>query len=152
MQKRPSAGASPARITSAAFKALLRDHLPMMADWGVKVETIGHGTATLSVPAGRRFLRPGDTVSGPVMMGLADVALYAALLGAIGPVPLAVTSNLTINFLRKPGAGGIRAEAAILRLGRRLATGEVRLYGKSSDLLAAHVISSYAIPNEISGA
>ena len=98
----------------------------MMADWDVRVESIGHGSATLQLPGSPRFLRPGDTVSGPVMMGLADVALYAALLGAIGPVPLAVTSNLTINFLRKPGAGGIRAEAMILKLGRRLATGEVR--------------------------
>jgi acyl-coenzyme A thioesterase PaaI-like protein len=80
------------------------------------------------------------------MMGLADVALYAALLGAIGPVPLAVTSNLTINFLRKPGASAIRAEAMILRLGRRLVTGEVHIYGGSSDELAAHVIASYAIP------
>src|SRR5690349_7594830 len=127
-----AAKGEPARITLTEFKRLLRQHLPMMADWGVRVDAIGHGTATLSLPGGRRFLRPGDTVSGPVMMGLADVALYAALLGAIGPVPLAVTSNLTINFLRKPGAGAIRAEAAILRLGRRLVTGEVRIFGGSS--------------------
>ncbi|HYV87648.1 MAG TPA: PaaI family thioesterase [Candidatus Polarisedimenticolia bacterium] len=134
-------------ITVAAFEALLGESLPMMADWDVRVESIGHGSATLSIPGSPRFLRPGDTVSGPVMMGLADVALYAALLGAIGPVPLAVTSNLTINFLRKPGAGGIRAEATILKLGRRLATGEVRIYGGDSAEMAAHVISSYAIPD-----
>lgn len=141
-----AAARKPARISVAEFKRLLRQHLPMMADWGVRVDAIGHGTATLSLPAGQRFLRPGDTVSGPVMMGLADVALYAALLGAIGPVPLAVTSNLTINFLRKPGASAIRAEAMILRLGRRLVTGEVRIFGGSSNELAAHAIASYAIP------
>ena len=141
----------PAHISIAEFERLLVEHLPMMADWGVQVEAIGHGTATLSLPGGRRFLRPGETVSGPVMMGLADVALYAALLGAVGPAPLAMTSNLTVNFLRKPGAGAIRAEAAILRLGRRLATGEIRLYGGSSDELAAHVIASYAIPEAKSG-
>ena len=140
------------RITVAAFETLLAASLPMMIDWDVRVESIGHGSATLSVPGRPRFLRPGDTVSGPVMMGLADVALYAALLGAIGPMPLAVTSSLTINFLRKPGAGGIRAEALILKLGRRLATGEVRIYGGSSDELAAHVISSYAIPEAKAGA
>jgi uncharacterized protein (TIGR00369 family) len=139
-------------ITVAAFETLLAESLPMMADWDVKVESIGHGHATLRLPASPRFLRPGDTVSGPVMMGLADVALYAALLGAIGPVPLAVTANLTINFLRKPGAGGIRAEALILKLGRRLATGEVRLYGGDSAEMAAHVISSYAIPDGRPGA
>lgn len=141
----------PAQISIAEFGKLLVDHLPMMADWGVRVDHIGHGTATLSLPGGRRFLRPGETVSGPVMMGLADVALYAALLGALGPVPLAVTSNLTINFLRKPGASAIRAEAIILRLGRRLATGEVLIYGASSQEPAAHVIASYALPNEKAG-
>ncbi len=143
---KPAGKGKKPHFTVAAFKTLLAESLPMMADWDVRVDSIGHGSATLSVPSHPRFLRPGDTVSGPVMMGLADVALYAALLGAIGPVPLAVTSNLTINFLRKPGAGGIRAEALILKLGRRLATGEVRLYGGSSHELAAHVIASYAIP------
>ena len=150
-RSKSAAKGKPARITLAEFKSLMGEHLPMMTDWGVRVEAIGHGTATLNLAGGRRFLRPGDTVSGPVMMGLADVALYAALLGAIGPVPLAVTSNLTINFLRKPGASAIRAEAMILRLGRRLVTGEVRIYGGSSDELAAHVIASYAIPEAKSG-
>jgi uncharacterized protein (TIGR00369 family) len=141
----------PPLMTSARFGKLLRENLPMMADWGVVVESIGHGTAVLSLPKNPRFLRPGETVSGPVLMGLADVAVYAALLGAIGPVPLAVTSSLTINFLRKPGAGAIRAEAEILKLGRRLATGEVRLYAGSSAEMAAHVIASYAIPDQKSG-
>jgi uncharacterized protein (TIGR00369 family) len=146
---KPARGAGkPPLITSAQFEKLLRENLPMMADWGVVVKAIGHGSAILSLPADARFLRPGNTVSGPVLMGLADVALYAALLGAIGPVPLAVTSNLTINFLRKPGAGAIRAEADILKVGRRLATGEVRLYAGSSAEMAAHVIASYAIPDE----
>src|ERR1041385_3599715 len=77
----------PAHISLAECERLLVEHLPMMADWGVQVEAIGHGTATLSLPGGRRFLRPGETVSGPVMMGLADVALYAALLGAVSPAP-----------------------------------------------------------------
>src|SRR4029077_11712005 len=149
---KPARGAGkPPLITSAQFEKLLRENLPMMADWGVVVKAIGHGSAILSLPADARFLRPGNTVSGPVLMGLADVALYAALLGAIGAVPLAVTSNLTINFLRKPGAGAIRAEADILKVGRRLVTGEVRIYGGSSDELAAHVIASYAIPEAKSG-
>jgi uncharacterized protein (TIGR00369 family) len=149
--KPPRATRKQSLITSAQFEKLLRENLPMMADWGVVVEAIGHGTAILSLPENPRFLRPGETVSGPVLMGLADVAVYAALLGAIGPVPLAVTSNLTINFLRKPGAGAIRAEAEILKLGRRLATGEVRLYADSSVEMAAHVIASYVIPDEKSG-
>ena len=141
----------PPLMTSARFRKLLRENLPMIADWGVVVNSIGHGTAVLSLPGNPRFLRPGETVSGPVLMGLADVAVYAALLGAIGPVPLAVTSNLTINFLRKPGASAVRAEAEILKLGRRLATGEVRLYAGSSTEMAAHVIASYVIPERKTG-
>jgi uncharacterized protein (TIGR00369 family) len=137
-----------AKITVAAFASLLAESLPMMADWGLEVQAIGPGTATLRLPARKMFLRPGNTVSGPVLMGLADVALYAALLGAIGPVPLAVTSNLTINFLRKPGHGAVRAEAKILKLGRRIAMGEVGLYPGDSQDLAAHVVSSYALPQD----
>jgi uncharacterized protein (TIGR00369 family) len=135
-----------AKITAAAFRALLRKDLPMMSDWGVAVSAIGHGNATLRLPARKMFLRPGNTVSGPVLMALADVALYAALLGMIGRLPLAVTSNLTINFLRKPGHGAVRAEAQILKLGRRIAVGEVRLFPGEETEMAAHVIASYAIP------
>ena len=134
------------QITVRAFSALLQRELPMLADWGVKVLSIGMGSASLRLPANKKFLRPGNTVSGPVLMGLADVALYAALLGAIGHVPLAVTSNLTINFLCKPGHGAVRAEAKILKLGRRIAVGEVGLYPGDESEMAAHVIASYAIP------
>jgi len=70
-------------------------------------------------------LRPGGTISGPTMMALADFAMYVAVLGAIGPVSLAVTINLNINFLRKPVASDLTAEACLLKLGKRLATGEV---------------------------
>src|SRR6266436_7620649 len=72
-------------------------------------------------------IRPGGTISGPTMMALADFAMYVAVLGAIGPVPLAVTINLNINFLRKPSARDLTAEARLLKLGKRLATGEVAI-------------------------
>ena len=70
-----------------------------------RVEEVGEGTATVSHAVGREELRPGGTVYGPVLMTVADVALYVAVLGAIGIVPLAVTTNLSINFLRRPAAG-----------------------------------------------
>jgi uncharacterized protein (TIGR00369 family) len=136
-----------ARITVAEFQAILRESLPMMVAWGVETLTLEHGRAVLQIAGRPEFLRPGGTVSGPVLMGLADVALYAALLGAIGPVPLAVTSNLTINFLRKPGPGAVRAEARILKLGRRVAVGEVELFSAEAPGMVAHVVSSYAIPD-----
>ena len=103
LQQPPAAPEERARISIADFEAMLRQSLPMMTAWGIEVVALEHGRASLRLAGRAEFLRPGGTVSGPVLMGLADVALYAALLGAIGPVPLAVTSNLTINFLRKPG-------------------------------------------------
>jgi uncharacterized protein (TIGR00369 family) len=98
----------------------------------------------------RRFsqvsLRPGGTVSGPVMMALADFTLYVAVLSAIGWVPLAVTTNLTINFLKKPGARDLLAEARLLKLGKRLAVGEVGIRSDGQADLVAHVTSTYSIP------
>lgn len=93
-----------------------------------------------------RSLRPGGTVSGPVMMALADFTMYLAVLSAIGWVPLAVTTNLSINFLKKPGARDLLAEAQLFKLGKRLAVGEVALRSDGDDDLVAHVTSTYSIP------
>src|SRR5712692_8356288 len=91
-------------------------------------------------------LRPGGTISGPTMMALADFAMYVAVLAAIGPVPLAVTTSLNINFLRKPARGDLVAEAKLMKLGKRLAVGEVGLWAAGSDDLVAHATSTYSIP------
>src|SRR5215469_7238775 len=96
-----------------------------------------------------RMLRPGGTVSGPTLMALADCAMYVVLLSAIGPVGLAVTTNLNINFLRKGQAGqDVLAAARILKLGKRLAVGEVMLLSGDSPDPIAHVTATYSIPNK----
>ncbi len=111
------------------------------------VEEVGKGTATIRHRVGFEELRPGGTVSGPVMMTTADVALYVAILGAIGIVPLAVTTSLTINFLRKPAADrDIIGVCTLLKQGRTLAVGEVTLYSEGLDEPVAHVVGTYAIP------
>src|SRR3981081_1323074 len=94
-----------------------------------------------------QMLRPGGTVSGPTLMALADFAMYVVLLSAIGPVGLAVTTNLNINFLRKglPGQD-VLAAAKLLKLGKRLAVGEVVLLSGTSPDPIAHVTSTYSIP------
>jgi uncharacterized protein (TIGR00369 family) len=95
-----------------------------------------------------RMLRPGGTVSGPTLMALADCAMYVVLLSAIGPVGLAVTTNLNINFLRKGAPGqDILAAARILKLGKRLAVGEVNLLSDAAPDPIAHVTATYSIPN-----
>ena len=111
------------------------------------VEQVGNASATVRHHIGNDELRPGGTVSGPVLMMVADVALYVALLGEIGIVPLAVTSSLTINFLRKPSAqAAIVGVCKLVKVGRALAVGEVALYSEGSEDMVAHVVGTYAIP------
>ncbi|MFT6430984.1 MAG: hypothetical protein ACJAXR_002616 [Halopseudomonas sp.] len=113
----------------------------------VSVEALGEGTARVRHSIGIHELRPGGTVSGPVMMTTADVALYAAILGSIGIVPLAVTTNLNINFLRKPAAGrDIIGECTLLKVGKTLAIGDVFIYSEGSSDPVAHATGTYAIP------
>lgn len=112
-----------------------------------QVRAVGHRAATLVHPVDAADLRPGGTVSGPTLMALADMALYVALLGEIGIVPLAVTTSLTINFLRKPAADrNVVAECKLIKLGKLLAVGEVTLYSEGSSDAVAHVVGTYAIP------
>ena len=111
------------------------------------VDEISELSATVSLPVDEAHLRPGGTVSGPTLMSVADLALYVAILGHIGIVPLAVTTNLNINFLRKPAAGKtIIGRCKLLKAGRLLATGEVYLYSEGSDEPVAHAVGTYAIP------
>ncbi|MFK8251459.1 PaaI family thioesterase [Ancylobacter terrae] len=106
-----------------------------------------HHAATVRLDAGEEQLRPGGTISGPAMMGLADVAAYAAILGAIGEVPLAVTTSFSINFLRKPTPGPLLAEARLMKLGRRLAVCNVDITSGAGRELCAHAVTTYSIPN-----
>ena len=112
------------------------------------VEAVGYRTAVVRLDAQDTHLRPGGTVSGPALMALADIAVYVALLGQIGPVALAVTTNLSINFLRKPAPGPILAEAKLIKLGKRLAVGEVGMRGVGSADLVAHCVATYSIPDK----
>jgi len=91
-------------------------------------------------------LRPGGTVSGPTMMELADFAMYVAVFSAIGPQPLAVTTNLNINFLRKPTHADLLADARLMKVGKRLAVGEVTIFSEGTDEPVAHVTATYSIP------
>jgi len=111
------------------------------------VEDLGHFNATVRHEVGHAELRPGGTVSGPVLMAVADVALYVAILNEIGIVPLTVTTSLNVNFMRKPAAdAAIIGVCKLLKLGRSLAVGEVSLYSEGSDQVVAHAVGTYAIP------
>lgn len=122
--------------------------MPFAKVMGLELEEITDMGVLMRARYSEQFLRPGGTVSGPIMMALADAAMYALVLSRIGPVELAVTTNLSINFLRKPLPGDVMAEARMLKLGKRLAVGEVSLYsdGDANDNLVAHVTATYSIP------
>jgi uncharacterized protein (TIGR00369 family) len=92
------------------------------------------------------YLRPGGTISGPTMMELADFAMYVAVFSAVGPQPLAVTTNLNINFLRKPAKADLIADARLMKVGKRLAVGEVTIHSEGVAEPVAHVTSTYSIP------
>lgn len=111
------------------------------------IESVGGGMATVRHAVGEAELRPGGTVSGPVMMTVADVALYVAILGEIGLVPLAVTTSLNVNFMRKPASDrDIIGVCRLLKLGKTLAVGEVNIYSDGVSEPVAHAVGTYAIP------
>lgn len=130
--------------THAELSAFLKAEFPQTK---VTIRAAGGRGATVVHAVGSDELRPGNTVSGPVLMTTADVALYVAILGEIGIVPLTVTTSLNINFMRKPAADrDIVGVCKLLKLGRTLAVGEVSLYSDGSDEMVAHVVGTYAIP------
>lgn len=123
----------------AAFPAAVR---PSFGE----VVSIDPNHVRMRLDPGPETIRPGNIVSGPTLMGVADVAAYAVVLAHIGPVAMAVTNTLTINFLRACTCEAVVADASLLKLGRRLATVEVRLWQGSEDHLVAQATVGYALP------
>jgi len=113
----------------------------------ISIDAVDAETATVRHTIGFEELRPGGTVAGPVLMAVADAALYVAIFGRLGIVPLAVTTSLTFNFLRKPESGrDIIGVCKLMKAGRSLAVGEVWLYSTGSDEPVAHAVGTYALP------
>ena len=135
-------------MTVADLEAFLSREFPQAfhPDSGLSIDIVEHGRAVVRLAYSDKHIRPGGTISGPTMMALADFAMYVAVLAAIGPVSLAVTINLNINFLRKPARRDLTAEARLLKVGKRLATGEVRVFSDGEEAPVAHVTSTYSIP------
>ncbi|MFT7300410.1 MAG: hypothetical protein ACI89Z_000867 [Porticoccus sp.] len=111
------------------------------------IDSIGEKAITIRKKINQNHLRPGGTVSGPVLMEMADLALYVAILSQIGLVALAVTTNLNINFLRKPSSEkDIIAKCNLIKIGKTLIVGEVSMYSEGFIEPVAHAIGTYAIP------
>ena len=136
-----------ARISVDVFNELMATEVPFSAGI-MAAEKIGDGTATMRLAYEPGMLRPGGTVAGPFVMALADACMYAAVLGAIGAVKMAVTTSLNINFLRRPPPGDLIAEGRVLKIGRRLAVIEVELHTDGKPDLVAHATGTYSLPPE----
>ncbi len=128
------------------LETLIREGVPLVGNFGIVIDTLGAGVIRLRLPYKDDFVRPGGTVTGPAMFGLADVALYGAVLSLIGRVELAVTTSMTINFLRRPPPVAIIAEARILKLGKRLAYGDILIFSDGDPEPVAHATGTYSIP------
>jgi uncharacterized protein (TIGR00369 family) len=115
---------------------------------GLTIEAAKHAGARVRQGYNAQFIRPGGTLSGPTMMALGDFTMYVAVLATIGPVPLAVTTNFNINFLRKPEQRDLIAECRLLKVGKRLAVGEIMILSDGVEQPVAHVTSTYSIPRQ----
>jgi uncharacterized protein (TIGR00369 family) len=138
----------PGVMSAAEVATLLQTEFPQVFQdgSGITIEDAWHGGCRVRRAYSQKFLRPGGTISGPTMMGLTDFAMYVAILASIGPVPLAVTTNLNINFLRKPAPGDLIAQARLIKLGKRLAVGEVAIHSDGEEDMVAHATTTYSIP------
>lgn len=132
-------------LSAERVESIIRDGLPEAAAMDVRVSEVGSGFAVIRLPYSPRMLRPGERVSGPTLFSAIDTAMYAAVLAHIGDQPMAVTSDMTLHFLRACAPRDIVARAEIIKLGRRLAVLSVTV-GADGDPPAVHATGSYALP------
>jgi len=138
------------RLDAAAVNTFLLRAFPMAdAERMGQVTVLEPGRLVLRRICGEESLRPGGVVSGPTLMGMADQAVYALVLAHIGEVAMAVTTSLTMHFLRPARPGVVEAEVRLLRLGRRIATADVLLHGGTAAEPYAHASVAYAIPDGV---
>ncbi|HEX2479014.1 MAG TPA: PaaI family thioesterase [Geminicoccaceae bacterium] len=134
------------RITAEAFQELAWQGVPLVAQLGWRIERFAAGDIAVRLPYSDLLLRPGGTICGPALMALADITLYGLVLSMIGRVELAVTTNLNVHFLSRPAPRDVIAEGRILKLGRRLAVGEVVMRSDGDPRPICHATGTYAIP------
>jgi uncharacterized protein (TIGR00369 family) len=137
-------------MTRREFQAVIDGALPVGRGFGLQVESLGQGKAAIRMPFRAEMVRPGGTIAGPAMMALADCVMYAVVLGMKREAVMAVTSNLSIHFLRAPKPADLLAQGELLRLGRRLAVVAVTIYAEGETEPVAHATGTYALPTQAS--
>ena len=133
-------------VTLEQFNEVTKKHLPLTETLGFVTESLNDGQCIVRAVYKEDYLRPGGTISGPIMMALADYAMFGAIMSRAGQAHMAMTTNLNINFLIRPQPGDIVAVANLMKLGKRLAVGSVDLFGNNQKDLVAHVTCTYSLP------
>jgi len=129
------------------LQIFLNDVFPQVCDDFV-IEDLSKNEITVRLKVSEKHLRPGGTVSGPSMFGLADVCFYLVILSNIGPKALTVTTSCSIDFMRKPAPKDLIAKARLLKLGKSLAVGDVLLFSEGMEMPVAHANVTYSIPSK----
>ena len=133
-------------ITAEEFQELARQGVPYVGQLGCGVLRFAPGDVVVRLPYRELLQRPGGTICGPALMALADITLYGVVLSLIGRVELAVTTSMTVHFLSRPPPVDVTAAGRILKLGRRLAVGEVVMRSDGDPQPVCQVTGTYAIP------
>jgi len=135
-------------MTIEEIDGFFTQHFPQLNPGGqcYFIDSIEPGVAVMRLEPDDRHLRPGNTISGPTLFSLADIAAYVVILAHIGPVALAVTTNLNINFLRKPTLQPLLCPCKIMKLGKRLCVVEADIYPANGGDSVAHATATYSIP------
>ena len=134
------------KVTAEEFTRVVPDLVPIVRLFPVEARRLDAGYAEIAMPYRDDFVRPGGTVTGPAIMTLADITMYALVMSMIGRVELAVTTNLNTAFLRRPEPRTLVAKGRMLKLGRRLAFGDIPIYSEDDPEPVAHATVTYSIP------
>ncbi|MFQ5846555.1 MAG: PaaI family thioesterase [Candidatus Methylomirabilales bacterium] len=136
------------KVTKEALEQLAKEQCPFVKEFGISCEEIGSGYAVARMKYDERYLRPGKYIAGGMLMVLADIAIYYAILSVVGLKPMTVTNEFKINFLRPAVGGDVLARAEVLKAGRRIVYGEIRLsMADTPEKLIGHATSSYVLPD-----
>jgi len=134
------------KMTIKELEDFYATHFPQYEGSRFKIEKLEDKFIQVRLFYHNLHLRPGGTISGPALMTLADTAMYSIVLATLGPIALAVTTNLNINFLRRPAPTDVIARVRLLKLGSRLVFGEVEMFSDGDDEPVAHATLTYSIP------
>ena len=142
----PDAATPAPAISAEGFNRAIAAY-PWFGQWiGIKATEITARSAKVRLDIKPEFLRHGGTVAGPIVMAMADVAMYAAIMGAVADGERAVTSDMTLHFMRRPVGAALTAEARILRRGKRSVVCDVDVFVEGLGESVCHVVGSYALP------